>query len=231
MKKLMKLTTIIMVFVFGLFLTGCTKSDALKFKKEFESLNGKKSSSGNEIRKVTIPEDNPIVYATAEQIVNKIENGQTFVVYFGFASCPWCRSMVEELIKSAKDNNISTVYYVDVLKIRDKYEVKDGKLVQTEEGTDAYNELINLLDDVLDDYTVTTDSGEKMDTKEKRIYAPNVVAVVNGAAIEKIDGVSEKLDDPYSELTEEMKTESYNSFKCLWDCLSKESTMCSKNAC
>ena len=227
-----RIKIIVFALVIGILLTGCTKDNALKFKKEYESLNGKTSTSNNTIRSVSIPNDNPMVYETADGIVSRMENGETFVVYFGFASCPWCRSMIEQLIQSAKDNNISKVYYVDVYKIRDQYEVDDsGKLVKTEEGTDGYNELINLLGDILDDYTVTTDTGEKIDTKEKRIYAPNVVAVVNGNAIEMIEGTSADLKDPYSDLTEDMKKESYNSFKCLWDCLSKESTMCSKNSC
>ena len=227
-----KISKIIIVLVIGILLAGCTKSSASKFKKEYESLNGKNSSSGNTIREVSIPENNPIVYQTADEIVSRMENGETFVVYFGFASCPWCRSMVEQLIESAIDNNISTVYYVDVYKIRDKYEVNDsGKLTRTEEGTDGYNELLNLLDEVLDDYTITTESGEKLETNEKRIYAPNVVAVVNGIATEMIEGTSSELKDPYQELTEDMKKESYDSFKCLWNCISKETTMCTKNSC
>jgi len=228
-----KLSKIVIVLVLGiLVLTGCTKSSATKFKKEYESLNGKTASSGKTIREISIPDDNPMVYQTAEGIVSRMENGETFAVYFGFASCPWCRSMIEQLIQSAKDNNISTIYYVDVYKIRDKYELDEsGKLTRTEEGTDGYNELLNLLDDVLDDYVLTTKSGEKVETNEKRIYAPNVVAVVNGVATEMIEGTSSSLEDPYSELTDDMKKESYESFKCLWNCLSKESTMCSKNSC
>ena len=227
-----KAKLIIFILVLGILLTGCTKSSAAKFKKEYESLNGKTAQSGKTIREVSIPDDNPIVYQTADEIVSRMENGETFVVYFGFASCPWCRSMVEQLIKSAKDNNVSTIYYVDIYKIRDKYEVDDSdKLTRTEEGTDGYNELINLLGDVLDDYTLTTESGEKVEVNEKRIYAPNVVAVVNGSAIEMVDGISSDLKDPYDKLTEDMKNASYSSFKCLWECLSKESTMCSKNSC
>ena len=229
-----KITKIVLVLLVIIMVTGCQlkQSDAVKFKKEYESLNGTKSSSNKTIRTISIDKENPMVYSTADAIVEKMENNETFVVYFGFASCPWCRSMLESFLQSAKDNNIKKIYYVDVYDIRDKYEVnKEGKLEKTEEGTDGYNELINLLGNVLDDYNITTESGETLSTNEKRIYAPNVVAVVNGKAVEMVEGISSKLEDPYSELTEEMKEESYNSFKCLWDCLSKESTICTKNAC
>ena len=230
MKKLGKVLLIV-ILLFGFTACHKDKSDAAKFKKEYEALNGTKSQSGKTIRTVEIDKDNPMIYKTADEIVEMIEENESFVVYFGFASCPWCRSMIETLIESAKDNDIKKIYYVDVLNIRDKYEVKDGKLERTEEGTDGYNELVDLLGEVLDDYKVKTEDGEELDTKEKRIYAPNVVAVVNGKAIKMIEGVSDKLEDPYSELTEEMKTESYQSFKCLWECLEQESTICTKNAC
>ena len=215
-------------------ITGCNlwrQSDAMKFKKEYESLNGTKSSSGKTIRTIAIEEENPIVYATAEEIVEKIEEGETFVVYFGFASCPWCRAMIEQLLASAKENNIKTIYYVDISNIRNNYEWKTGKIEKTEEGTDGYNELVDLLSNVLSDYTITNDKDEKVNTGEKRIYAPNVVAIVNGKAVEMVEGTSKALEDPYSELTEEMKEDSFNSFKCLWNCLSNDSTICTKNAC
>ena len=40
-----------------------------------------------------------------EEIV-KILNEGTGVIYFGFNSCPWCRSMIETLLKVIDDNNI-----------------------------------------------------------------------------------------------------------------------------
>ena len=51
-------------------LTGCKKekenlsTDAIKFKEEYESLNGTTSSSGKTIRTININKDNPIIYKT-----------------------------------------------------------------------------------------------------------------------------------------------------------------------
>ena len=140
--------------------------------------------------------------------------------------------MIEQLIKSAKDNNIDTIYYVDVLEIRDTFEInEEGVLEQTKEGTEGYVSLIEKMSEVLSDYTLTNEENEKVEVGEKRIYAPNVVAVINGKAEKMVEGISEKLEDPYSELTEEMRKESYNSFKCLWECLEEGATTCKKNAC
>lgn len=231
-----KMSKIIMILILLTTMTACgqknnVESDAAKFKKEYTEINGEKNSSGKLYRKLNIEDDNPMVYSTMEEIVEKIKNKETFVVYFGFAKCPWCRTMIEELIKSAKDNNQKTVYYVDVLETRDKYELdENNQPVKKEEGDEFYSELISLMDNVLADYTLTTDSNEEIKVGEKRIYAPNVVAVVDGKAEKVVEGVSSKVKDPYGEITDEMKEESYKSLKCIWECLN-DKPVCKKNAC
>lgn len=228
MKKIFIVLCISLCFL----VIGCDKeqTDSLKFKEEYESLNGEISESGKEIRSLSIPKDNPFIYQTAEEIVERINNNESFVVYFGFAKCPWCRSVLEQFIKSAEDHNIEKIYYVDVLDIRDTYEFKDSSLEKTKEGTPGYNELIKLMEDVLSDYTIALED-ESISTGEKRIYAPNIVAIVNGKPSKMVEGISDKLTDPYMELTEEMKKDSYNSFNCLWKCFEEEKTMCEKKTC
>ena len=227
--------TVFVLLLAVLTLTACgvdKSSDAYQFKEEYEALNGEDNGNGKTIRTIEIPVDNPIVYASSDEIVSKIDAKESFVVYFGFAKCPWCRSMIEQLIKSAKDNNIDTIYYVDVLEIRDTYAIDDeGNIQKTKDGTDGYMALLERIGNVLSDYTLTDEEGNKIEVGEKRIYAPNVVAVVNGKAEKMTEGVSEKLEDPYSELTDEMMEESYNSFKCLWTCIEEGSNTCQKNAC
>lgn len=230
---------IFLVLILTILITGCDKekdkekgqTDAYMFAEEYNSINSLENQSGKKYRDLKIPVDNPMIFKTAEEIVEMMNNKETFAVYFGFAGCPWCRSMIEQLIKSAKDNNQEKVYYVNVADIRDKYEINsEGNLEKTEKGSKGYNELIELMKDVLADYTVTNDNGEDISTGEKRIYAPNVVAVVNGKAEKMVEGTSTKLEDPYGELTDEMKEESYNSLKCIWECLSNK-PICKKNAC
>ena len=90
--------------------------------------------------------------------------------------------------------------------------------------------LIEELKDVLEDYTLNKDD-ETISAEEKRIYAPNVVAISKGKAVQLETGISEELKDPYQKLTKEMKEYSYNKFKCLMDCLEAEKNMCQKNSC
>lgn len=233
MKKIM---SILLIIAMLLSLTGCVLSsdvkDGERFKEEYESQNEKKSKSGKKIRKVSISKNNPFVYTTAEELSKKIDAKETFIVYFGFSTCPWCRSIIEELIKCAKDNDVETIYYVDVQNIRDTKELdEDGNIKTTKEGTKGYMELLEKIGNVLDDYTIENESSEKISMEEKRIYAPNVVAVVDGVATKKEEGISEKLTDPYMELTDEMKKYSYNSFKCIFKCLEETEKVCISKAC
>lgn len=197
-----------------------TITDATRFKEEYEKINGD-SQGENKIRSLKIDEENPFIYATEDDIVKMIEDKETFAVYFGFSTCPWCRSVLESMIESAKKNKIDKIYYVDVLSIRDKYELNDKKeAVKTVEGTKGYYRLLELLESVLDDYSPLTYETKKGKTKkvkigEKRIYAPNVVVIKNGNAVSLETGMIDALTDPYMELTADIK----NSIKCKFDCL------------
>ena len=227
-----KIITIMVMFLMLFSLTACKETDAIKFKKEYESLNYKKSDSGKKYRKVKLSRKNSFIYSDAKEISKKIDNGDTFIVYFGFSKCPWCRSVISSLDKVARDTKYEKIYYVDVLDIRDTLEVKDGKVIATKKGDKYYNKLLKQLDLVLDDYSLTDSNGKSVNTNEKRIYAPNVVAVANGKPIKLETGVSKDQKDAYMTLTDKMQKETYNKFKCLIKCLLKESSICeSKTSC
>lgn len=208
-------------------------TDAKKFKKEYESLNDvKREKDSKKIRSISIDKDNPIVYSNAKEVVEKMNNGDTFAVYFGFSDCPWCRSVLPTLLEVSKDLGIEKLYYVDVKDIRDTLVLnKYGDVVVEKKGSSDYYSLINKLDNVLEKYILTTEDGEEKDTLEKRIFAPNIVAIVEGVAQELTTGISEAQDDPYMEITKEMKTEMYNKIKCTLECLEKNSKVCVKKAC
>ncbi|MBR1748387.1 MAG: hypothetical protein IJ743_01175 [Bacilli bacterium] len=206
------------------------KSDAILFKEEYESLNGKETSDGKVIRVLSIDSNNPFVYQTAEEIVSRIEKKETFAIYFGFKSCPWCRSVLPTLIEVAKDLHLSKIYYVDVSEIRDQKELQDGKVVTTKEGSEGYQKLLTLLDKVLEEFTLEDENHKKVDTHEKRIYAPNIVSVVNGTVDSLTTGISKKLTDPYMQITDDMKSDMYNQIKCTLECVKENEAVCTKKA-
>ena len=85
-----------------------------------------------------------MVYISAEELAKKIENKEDMVVYFGFKTCPWCRSMIEILLNAASELKIDKIYYVDVYDIRDVKELSENNEVKTtKKGTSGYNKLLS----------------------------------------------------------------------------------------
>lgn len=191
-----------------------TNKDAIKFKEEYENLNGKTNeNSKKKYRTVKIDSKNKIVYSSAKEVLKMMEEKKSFVVYFGFDSCPWCRSVVENVSKISKELD-EDIYYVDVKEIRDVYELDDeNKPELTKEGDKNYLKLIKKLDSVLKEYTLTTDDDNEVKVGEKRIYAPNIVSIIDGSAKELTTGLSDKQTDGYMTITDEMKQESYKKIK------------------
>ncbi len=216
MKKRVILSILVVLSLF--MISGCDKeekevpkTDALTFKEEYESINGKENSSGKIYRTLNIKEDNPFIYKSAKDIVDAINNKESFIVYFGFKTCPWCRSVIETLIDVASELGIEQIYYVDVLDIRDTLEVNSkDKVITSKEGSPDYMELIKLLDNVLEDYTLSNSKGKAVDTKEKRIYAPNIVVVNDGVGVKLTTAISDKLTDSYMKLTDEILEDCHN---------------------
>ncbi len=193
-------------------------SDAIRFQEEYESLNQTiREKDGQEIRSIQIPKNNPIIYQEASKIVQRIHQKESFIVYFGFSDCPWCRSVVPTLLEVAKDYDIHPIYYVDIKEIRDTIILdENNKLVTEVEGTEAYYELIELLQEVLSNYTLKDSKGNQIETGEKRISAPNIVKVENGIAVSMTSGISAKQTNGYMTLTDDMLQETYEKFENLF---------------
>ena len=188
-------------------------TDNIKFKEEYEKLNGKKNDQGKKYREITIDSKNKMVYKTTEEVLNLIDKQKSFVLYFGFDTCPWCRSVVPTLASISKELN-QKVYYIDVKDIRDTYELDDDnkpKLVK--KGSKDYSKLLEKLEPVLEDYTLTDSDNNEIKVGEKRIYAPNIISVINGEAKELTTGISDKQTEGYMKLTKEMEKETYNKIK------------------
>ena len=202
MKKLLLLIIPILL------LTGCKNKDALRFKEDYESLNGQVTSSGKEYRTITIDEDNPFVYVTLEDVNKLIKHKESFIVYFGANWCPWCRSLLPTAIEEAKANGIKKIYYVNVREgtdedndIRDIYSLDENDEVYlSHEGTDAYHEFLDAAKGVLRDYN---SHGVKVENT-KRVGAPNFILFKDGKAVTLTTGISENETDPYMELTDEI---------------------------
>ena len=221
MKK--EIVFVLLIVLVTIVVTGCTnKEKANEFKVEYESLNGKKNSYGKEHRTLNIPEDNPYEKVSQKKIIEMIDNKETFYLYVGDSLCPWCRSVLEKSIEVAKEKNIKKIYYIDIWDnegneiFRDKYEIKDGNLEKVKDGTKEYNRLLKEFDKVLSDYTLTDEKGNKIETGEKRIFAPNFFYVKNGKVKTMITGISTKQKDSREKLTEDILNDEKQQFNKLF---------------
>ncbi len=219
MKK--KVFVLLLLLVSVLTVVGCggKKSDADLFKEEYEKINGTTNKIGYEHRTIKISDKNVFVKTTAEEIVKKIENKDSFYVYFGSKTCPWCRSVIEKADKVSRENEIEKIYYVDIWDdegkeiLRDKYTINDNnELELVIEGTESYKKLLTYFGEFLKDYSIANDNGDIIPTGEKRIFAPNFVYVSKGEAVRLITGISLKQKDSREELTEEMLKEEEEAF-------------------
>ena len=205
-------------------------SDFLKFKEEYEGFNGEKNDYF-EYRNLSITEKNPIIYSSAEEIVQKIENNETFIVYFGDPECPWCRSVIEQAINSANENGISKIYYVRIWNgfhneiLRDVYELDKESPVLKVKGSVSYYKLLKYFDKLLKDYTLTNKDNKTIQVNEKRIFAPSFIYVKDGNPLQLVDGISKKQESYNSTLTEEILSEE----KELFDKFYQNTKTCSNN--
>ena len=202
MKKL------ILILFALLLLTGCVgQTDAQKFKKEYESLNGQANDAGVLHKDITIPEDNPMVYATFEEVVDMLENG-TGIVYFGYSECPWCRAALPVLLEAAEEELMTKILYYNNKEERDTRELLEtGGNKITVEGTSDYYYLLNVLGEHASVYEGMNDESIK------RLYYPTVVFVHEGKILgTQVSLASEEGVDPRKELT----TEQWNDLKKIY---------------
>lgn len=180
-------------------------SDGERFKQEYEELN-------DSHLEVNIDSDNMIKYIDLEEAIDIIKN-DTGVIYFGYPSCPWCRNAVPVLLDAASSTSLDTIYYVNAYNIRDVKEIDDdGNIVTTNEGDRLYDDLLEVLDDILDPYTIIDDNGEVIDLGEKRLYVPMVLFVKDGEVVSYHLSTVDSQEDPSISLNDSQRDELYNIY-------------------
>ena len=176
-----------------LLVTGCRRVDNVLFKQEFEKENY------NNIQ-VSIPSDNPFVYITDSELVKKIENKENIIVLCGYAKSKETRLVIENLMNVSKKLNIKTIYYLDIIEIRDEKKYENNEVKTIKQGTDEYNKLLELLKDNLKDYKINNQ------IVGKRIYAPTILKIDNNISI--TNGLCDNYD--INNYTNDMKQQSYD---------------------
>lgn len=184
---------LICVLLIVLLVSACNdssvKQEALRFKEEYESLNGKENDSGIDYVNVVIEADHPMVYADIEQLLEVIKNDG--IIYFGFDECPWCRNALPVLIEAAREKEVSEIYYYDIKGIRDELVLnEEGKIEVMKEKSEDYQLIYDALNDSLNIYEGLND-----DTV-KRLYAPSVFFIKEGKVMLMHESTVESQKDP-----------------------------------
>lgn len=173
--------------------------DEKKFQTEYEALNGTANDSGVFNKTLEVMEDNNVVYLTLAEAEEKLESGSG-VIYFGYASCPWCRNLLPSLLKAVKETKLDTLYYVNLLDeegndVRSKYVLNEkGKAKKEKDGSIEYYNILALLSANLSDYVLIKENGKTVLTPEKRLSAPTVVSVKNGNIVDLYEITIEMTD-------------------------------------
>jgi len=186
--------------------------NALSFKKEYESLNGKMAAYGKEYKELNIEEENPFIKVKPKEIVEKLNKGENFYLYVGDPMCPWCRLVLESAIKSAKANGIDKIYYIDFWDdqhneiLRDVYELVDGVVTLKTEATEEYKIMLDAIDANagVRKYIVNENKPDAVELEENRFYGATYLFASKGKFIRYTSGKGSVLN-PLGELTEEEK--------------------------
>lgn len=108
----------ILLIVILLIVSGCSKTDAVKFKKEYEKYN-------KSVSELKIDKDNPFVYV--DDLDKIIKEEKAFVLFYGNPQDSTSREMVKSIIDVAKTNNLKKVYYIQMEEDK-KYEILDTSI-------------------------------------------------------------------------------------------------------
>ena len=85
-----------------------------------------------------VPKDNVYKKINIDDALDLIEN-KTGIIYIGYPTCPWCKSLVPILNEVAKEDEVNTIYYID-----DFYSMRPDKN-EKPKNVKEYNKLVDLL--------------------------------------------------------------------------------------
>ena len=205
-------------------------TDATKIKEEYESLNNKVNEDNQRIYpSVNLSEDNLFVKSTEDEIIKVLENESGVIVFANYTDA-YSRTIMPLIDEVSKNLDLDKIYYFDITSIRDTIDLDDlNEPIVKEKGSNGYYKLLELLDDELPTYYVIKD-GKEIDTHEKRIEVPTIIATQNC----KIEGIHFKTVENQKSGYDELSNDDKNKLKKELEDLMKKviSNTCSnKEAC
>ena len=207
MKKIMAII-ISILFIIGIMVVGLlslideeqkVSGDSLKFKEEYEILNGKYYLEYDlTLSTIEIAKDNPMIYLNDNEVISKLTKG-TQVIYFGFPECGWCRRTVPVLLSFAKNNKIDNIYYYNFSNLRTEYEKGTNEI-----KVSLYKNIVEVLKEHIDN---------EYDDGTKRLSAPTVIFIKDGEIVGSHYKLVDSYEDYNTELTKEQTDELLNIYQ------------------
>ena len=175
-------------------------ADEKKFKKEYENLNGQTNINEEILLDVEILEDNNVKYVSLKEAVELIKNNDG-VLFFAYPTNQKSRIAAPILINAMSNTDLDKIYYLNVRPnddeasdIRDTYSINKKKVQKTKDADDEYYELLKLLDKYLPKYTLTNNSGDVVNTGEKRLSVPTLISFNKGNIGKYVEGTVDNHD-------------------------------------
>ncbi|MBP3815498.1 MAG: hypothetical protein J6H21_01370 [Firmicutes bacterium] len=137
--------------------------------------------------------DTVFVDVTMEDIDKLMQSKETFVLYAGFANCPWCNALLPRLNDVALEEG-ATIAYLDT---RKNPEWKSNVDI---DGYDKFKEYFG-------EYLDIDDSGEP------HLYVPDTYFIKEGEVVFHHQGVTPGLANPNDEWTKDLIKEAETTLK------------------
>jgi len=143
-----------------------SNDDGLRFKREYEALNGQYNKDGDRYREISINRNNNVVYLTYDELVDFAANG-TGLLFFGRPGCPFCRALVPTMLDFADEQDIN-IYYFNI-----EYD--------REANNERYQHILALFDEFLPTDTATQNEDDPdFNPNLKRVVLPHLFFLRDG---------------------------------------------------
>ena len=193
------------------------KSDAVKIKEEYESLNNTKNENNQRLYPNVVLDENNVFVKSNENEIIDILNSEGYI-YFGDYTDAYSRSLISLVDEVSKNNIISKINYFDISTIKDEIALDDlNEPIIKKQGSNSYYKMLEILDEWIPNYYLINEEGTKIDTLEKYIVVPTIVVVKDGEIKNLRMGTIESQKTGYDELSSDevskIKEELDNLFK------------------
>lgn len=171
------------VLLFTVFSFGCAAAPELGSKADMSGYEG-----------LTDKTDHVFIVSDAKDFLERMDNKETFIAYFGFDKCPWCNSMISIL------NDLGKEYGQEILYIN----TRPTKKVTANNQIDNYEQLFNRIGEYWD---INPETGENY------MYVPFVIFVKEGNVVSSHMGTIEDHIPDLSNMSEEQQNKLTNIYR------------------